>query len=175
MLQRSDAGLRVRLSLDKALNDLPWEYLYRPDRLDAEGVSGFLLLDPRISLVREDAHPRIVCDAIAGKHRLAFVGALWEKGADEWKVWEEYEKLKDALRPVARFVSPDFKKATDPTAFTVKASQPIAIFHYAGHCDFDQDGRAFLVREMAHSGSLAGADTCYVDDLAASLKPPAHA
>src|SRR5688572_18881174 len=52
MVRKPGAGLRIRLVLDESLTDLPWEYLYRPDRLQHEGISGFLLLDPTISLVR---------------------------------------------------------------------------------------------------------------------------
>ena len=46
-------GLRLRLCLDDDLIDLPWEFLYRRDVEAPAARGGFLLLDGRISLVRE--------------------------------------------------------------------------------------------------------------------------
>ena len=170
VLRRPAAGLRLRLALDEALNDLPWEYVQRPDRVQGEGLSGFLLLDPRISLVREAAQPRIALEPITGKQRLAVVGTLWEGKADIWKVGEEYQQLEAALKPVARYIRPSYAEATSRTAFAPSAGGDVAIFHYAGHCDFDREGRAFLVREMPSSGDLEKADRVYVDALAPSLR-----
>ena len=48
-------GVRIRLALDETLVDLPWEYVLRPDRRHDNAMSSFLLLDPRISLVRQQA------------------------------------------------------------------------------------------------------------------------
>jgi hypothetical protein len=45
-------GLRLRLCLDTRLVDLPWEWTWRPDAIDEDSLSGFLALNPRISLVR---------------------------------------------------------------------------------------------------------------------------
>src|SRR6186713_895569 len=42
MVKKPNTGLRIRLVLDESLVNLPWEYLYRPDRLNTEGISGFL-------------------------------------------------------------------------------------------------------------------------------------
>ena len=53
-------GLRLRLCLDDDLIDLPWEFLYRRDVEAPAARSGFLLLDGRISLVREP--PVLVLD-----------------------------------------------------------------------------------------------------------------
>lgn len=58
VLARPNRGLRIRLGMDASLLDLPWEYLYRPDCL-GQGISGFLLLDPSISMVRHAADERI--------------------------------------------------------------------------------------------------------------------
>ena len=57
--------LRVQLSFVEESADLaslPWEYLYRPDRGQAQGVSGFLLMDPCLSMVRMAASKRINCE-----------------------------------------------------------------------------------------------------------------
>jgi CHAT domain len=164
--QRPQGGLRIRLALDVSLIDLPWEYTYRPDRLDTEGVSGFLLLDPRISLVREAADPHIALKPITGRQKLAFIGALWEGGADHWEVRTEFDLLKAALKPVSAYVSPWFEAAADAFGPELRDA---AILHYAGHCDIEADGRAYLVRQVPNAGSLARTQVVYVDDLAAML------
>src|SRR4029079_12263374 len=93
-------GLRIRLSLDPDLMNLPWEYLYRPDSEDADSISNFLMLDPTISIVREDSNPRIRITPISGKQQLMFVGTFWQDGTDRWEVTTEYNKLRSALAPV---------------------------------------------------------------------------
>lgn len=168
-LGSSGSGLRIRLALDESLMDLPWEYCYRPDRLASDGISGFLLLDPQISLVREAANPRISLDPIAGKQRMAFVGTLWQGNVDGWEVRKEFDLLRQALKPVASYMAPAFATAASEDAFSANLQRGAAIFHYAGHCDFDADGRAFLVREFPGWGSLQKSHKLYLDDLARVL------
>jgi hypothetical protein len=76
--RRPNGGLRIRLDMDETLGDLPWEYVRRPDRPDAGAMSGFLLLDASISMVRQRVDPTIDVEPIKGRQSLAFVGTLWE-------------------------------------------------------------------------------------------------
>ena len=95
-----DNGLRIRLCLDKALVDLPWEYLYRPDAFGQE-LKNFLALDARISIVREA--PRFTHKARPSRRRqrLLFAGTpFWVNGSDRWQVEEERQQLLHALEPV---------------------------------------------------------------------------
>jgi CHAT domain len=50
-----DEGLRLRLRLDNALGNFPWEYIYIHDGRGERTSSGFLALDPRISIARHEA------------------------------------------------------------------------------------------------------------------------
>ena len=169
VLARSRWGLRIRLAMDESLLDLPWEYVYRPDRMQQDGMSGFLLLDPSISMVRHPADRRIEIEPITGRQRLAFVGALWEGKKDNWEVRKEFELLRQGLKAVARYIKPEFATARSTKAFAATRPGQAAIFHYAGHCDFDERGRAYLVREVPTSGPLSSEDILYIDDLARSL------
>ncbi len=167
--RRPEAGLRLRLVLDASLVDLPWEYVRRPDRRQGAGLSGFLLLDARISLVREAAHPGIELTPITGRQRLAFVGALWEGQKDGWEVRKEFAQICAALKSVSRFIAPAFATATQHDAFAADEEGEAAIFHYAGHCDMDGQARAFLVRELPATGALEPERQAYIEDLALGL------
>jgi len=164
-------GLRIRLVMDPSLMDLPWEYVTRPDRrLDGGGhVSDFLLLDPSISMVRQAADASIALTPIAGKQRLTFVGTFWEGMRDMWEVGKEFRLLGEALTPVASFIKADFALASDPKTIAAKSLAGTAIFHYAGHTDFDEKGRAFVIKELPTSRVLAAKDRIYIHDLAPHL------
>jgi hypothetical protein len=162
-------GLRIRLDMDGALIDLPWEYLYRPDRPQSAGLSGFLLYDQAISLVRLKAARRLALAPIAGAQRLNFVGTLWEGRRDGWEVWREFDQLRSALKPVAKYVTSEFAVASDLDVFDAGIEADTALFHYAGHCDFDRAGRPFCVRELPASGDLAQAQKTWISDLARTL------
>jgi hypothetical protein len=161
-----DCALRIRLAMDASLTDLPWEYVYRPDHMDSNGLSGFLLLDPKISMLRESPNPRVAIEPIARHEDLNFVGTLWEGQVDGWEVRTEFNLLRDALKPISNYILPTFSIASDKVAFRRGA----AILHYAGHCDSDPDGRSYLIRELPRSGRLEQTDKIYIDELAASLR-----
>src|SRR5687767_14314527 len=152
---RAGAGLRIRLSMDPPLMDLPWEYVCRPDRAATAGMSSFLLLDPSISMVRHAADASVKLSPIGERQRLAFVGTFWEGKKDAWEVGKEFALLKQALAPVAAYFRPDFTVASSVRALDAKGLAGAAIFHYAGHVDFDEDGRSFLVKELPTTRALS--------------------
>jgi hypothetical protein len=163
-------ALRLLLHMDGDLAQLPWEYVYRPDHAGADQMSGFLLLDPKISLLRRISRPEQPSKPFAGKERLAFVGALWDDGRDHWKVRHEFEELRAALKPVSEYLWLDYGLGSDDEAFASRLELGASIFHYGGHCDFDEAGAAYLLREMPCSYSMRSAPKAYVRDVAASLR-----
>ena len=169
VLARPRCGLRIRLALEGSLLDLPWEYVYRPDRLHEDGISGFLLLDPSLSMVRHAADPGLHVTPISGRQQLAFVGTLWEGRRDGWEVRDEFDRLSQALRPVSLYIQPEFEVASESRDLDASDKEEAGIFHYAGHCDVDADGRAFMIRELPVSRGLAPRDLVYIDDIAPSL------
>lgn len=169
VLGRPGCGLRIRLAMDASLLDLPWEYVYRPDRMDRDGLSGFLLLDPSLSMVRHAADSGVHTAPISGRQQLAFVGTLWEGRKDGWAVWEEFDRLRQALRPVSRYIQPEFEVASESRDLDASDTEATGIFHYAGHCDFDAGGRAFMIRELPVSRGLAPQDLVFIDEVAPTL------
>ena len=162
-------GIRIRLVMDPELMDLPWEYVRRPDRRGTAGLSGFLLLDPSISMVRHAADATVTMAPISGQQRLTFVGTFWEGRRDGWEVGKEFALLSEALTPVARYLEPDFIVTTNSERLLSTPLGTTAIFHYAGHVDFADDGSAFLVKELPTSRSLTTADTIDITELAPGL------
>ena len=166
---RPNTGLRIRLDMDASLVDLPWEYVRRRDREGAGLMSGFLLLDPLISMVRQRGDANIAIEAIEGRQSLSFVGTMWETGGDLWLVKKEFGLLRQALKPIADFIEPKFATATKATAFEPERQGAAAIFHYAGHCYFDDDGRPYLAREVPKSRRIGIERKFYVEALAPAL------
>jgi len=167
-VRRRNRGLRIRLAFDKTLIDLPWEYVYRPDRIESDALSGFLLLEPTISMVRMPAQPMTSLAPVTGKQTLDFIGAFWQGSLDGWEVWKEYDLLRTALKPVAKYLSMRFTIAAD--AFGEDWSTSSAIFHYAGHCDFGSDGRTYLIQEMPTESAPSTAPRYYMEDLANAMR-----
>ena len=156
-------GLRLRLCLDDDLIDLPWEFLYRPDVEAPAARSGFLLLDGRISLVREP--PSIVAapaETDRTQHGL-FVGALFNDGSDAFAVRVEHQSLAKAMRPIKNLLTFDFVRADDTASMDEALRTGCDLFHYAGHTDI-VEGRGMLVqllraealREFRDAGVFSG-------------------
>ena len=144
-----DAGLRVRLCLDSALVDLPWECLYRPDAAGTSPAAGFLALDSRISQVREA--PRRLADTSPARRQqhLLFAGApFMVRGKDFWGVEPERQQLLAALKPVDDFLSVESVTGAQMSFEASLARAPVDIFHYSGHTDTPADGEGFLVEDL---------------------------
>ena len=168
VLRNPGRGLRIRLAVDTNLIDIPWEYAYRPDNKKNDGISGFLLLDPTISMVRELPNPRIRIEPVKGKQQLQFAGTLWDNNKDGWAVKTEFDKINESLKPVSKYIDTSFRISARNDAFKMNDKNQSTIFHYAGHCDVDENGEGHLIREMPQTdkGKLK---TIRADDLAKDL------
>ncbi len=144
-----DDGLRIRLCLDSALVDLPWECLYRPEATGQDTAAGFLALDSRISLVREAPGRSAGTSPTRRKQHLLFAGApFMVRGEDWWGVEPERQKLLEALKPVNDFLSVESVTGAQMSFEASLARAPADIFHYSGHTDASADGTGFLVEDM---------------------------
>ena len=174
---KTNLGLRVRLCLDEDLIDLPWEFLYRPDSDSPASLSGFLLTDDRISLVREP--PTIAQANWPADHtqRGLFVGTYFDDQSDMWGVRAEYDSLVKALHAHKRLIEMDFSRADDGTEITARLETGVDFFHYAGHVEL-ADGRGAMLslansqgfRQQLDSLKSANHPDCYwSDELAPKL------
>lgn len=143
-------GLRVRLCLDKDLIDLPWEFLYRSDGIDEDGLAGFIVLNPRISLVRE-APILIYKPSLSDEpQRLVFAGTPYiVQGKDAWGIEDEYRRLSLSLNQVVEkgFLSIDPYITSNGDNIERALVEPAAFFHYSGHTD-EENGQSYLTKEL---------------------------
>jgi hypothetical protein len=128
-----ELGLRIRLCLDEDIIDLPWEFLYRPDVDAPAASSGFLLMDGRVSLVREPPSVVSTRQITDRTQRGLFVGTFFDDGSDEWAVEVEYKSLGQALRPVRTLMSLAFARADSSSGIEQVLATGCDVFHYAGH------------------------------------------
>lgn len=148
-----EEGLRLRLCLDETLIDAPWEFLYRPDALEDEMMSGFLALNPRLSLVREAPVESSKLEPTEGQQRMVIMGAYQVGNRDPWQVGIERQKLVEALQPVKRFLKVDDKFTTAAESSIEDAlNTPLSVFHYIGHVEIE-NSRGYLAREITSPDS----------------------
>lgn len=166
---RAGSGIRIRVVADGELIDLPWEYVVRPDRAAAGGLSSFLLFDPALSLVRLAPRSDLRLPRIDGPQRLNYIGTFWEGRVDRWEVWREFDQLRRGLLPMRRYLEPQFAVASDLDVFDEGIEAGTAIFHYAGHVDFDSRRRPVCIREMPSSAQLTDARVIGMGDVARAL------
>jgi CHAT domain-containing protein len=170
-----ELGLRLRLCLDDDLIDLPWEFLYRPDVEESTAQSGFLLMDGRISLVRE---PATVVSAPTPDNRTQrglFVGTYFDDGSDTWRVEVEHGSLAKAMRPLHKLIGFEFVRADAADRVESLLAEGCDLFHYAGHTEIAQ-GRGAMVQlvRSAVIDALVAADQTNVGGAAFAAGGSAH-
>ena len=132
------AGLRLRLVLDDArVANLPWEYTYWAPSGAADGLAGFLALDPRLSLVRHEAMPAAPAPLRAGWPLRLVVGLAAPRDLPALDLQTERTLIEEALGGVhgVEVVCVDHLTLSRLEA----ACQKAHIFHFAGHANFVWD------------------------------------
>ena len=138
-------GIRLRLCLAEEMIDLPWEYLYRPDVDAPEARNGFLLMDERVSLVREPPTLATRSGVVKDKQRCIFVGATFDDGNDHWSVEAECLSLTRSLNGLRDVIEIESAFGNDSERIDALLDAGCDFFHYGGHVDITDD-QAQLVR-----------------------------
>ncbi len=170
---KPDQGLRIRLRLEPELSDLPWEYIYVKEPGPQADLSGFAILNPRVSFVRHEALALraewFEPPASAEKRRVVIAMATPEDDGDYPRLEDLPEEQHEidvalhrvrgidpvflphkygAIRPGAPIDSASFDQVKDALA------QPTDIFHFSGHGVFEgrpvagssgRDGKAWII------------------------------
>lgn len=160
-------GLRVRLCLDSVLIDLPWECLFRPDADERDIESGFLALNPRISLVREAPQSLDQERRSHVKTHLFYAGVPYmQDGSDIWTTDESLQNIQHALQPVSDYIEVEAFIAGQGKLETKLLENQIDIFHYTGHVHL-QAGAGYLTEEIRSDTDL---DLLHASRLASYLR-----
>lgn len=131
-------GLRLRLVLDDArVANLPWEYVYWSHTGEADGLDGFLALDPRLSLVRHEAMPVAPAPLRAGWPLRLVVGLAAPRDLPALDLEAERTLIEEALGGVHGVEVICVDHLTVPRLEA--ACQNAHIFHFAGHANFVWD------------------------------------
>src|SRR5262245_40106627 len=137
-------GMRLRLSLDSTLDDLPWEFLCQQD--------DFLALNPRSPIVRyiQGASP---CSLVKVEYPLQVLVVI-AKPSDEVPLdtSAEKESITEALKPLEQqgLVRLTFIEGPNTWEHMMDAFLPnrTHILHFIGHGTFDdKNGEGVLVME----------------------------
>jgi len=172
----ADEGLRLRLRMDNALADLPWEYAYIDDRAGDEAgpktANGFLMLDPRIALVRHEA-VHVPGDWFTPRPRRRIVVAMASPEGEPvlTHLPTEQRRLKEVLRAIPgvtavfmpEYASDEAVADRPPPSTTLTdllgalaTSEPTDIFHFAGHARFRRQSGPF--QPLEGTGEIVMAD-----------------
>jgi hypothetical protein len=147
--------LRLRLMLEGALHNLPWEYVLLNQGGGEATPTDFLGLSPDISIVRHQAATIPAWDVTAELPALLVAALASPEGPPELNLAKEREALTAALKD-RDDIKVVWKDAA--TKDTLLADVPQAhLFHFAGH--------GVLKLEMADQpGTFAGAGSIVLDD-----------
>lgn len=136
-----EEGLRLRLRLAPELADIPWEYMYIQRGNGEKDTTGFLALDPRISVVRHEAVP-VGADMVTkprSRRLLLALASPAEAGCDSLDLDRELNNMKRALAGV-KGIELDVLENATLERLNESLLRNTDVFHFAGHGNFRQTG-----------------------------------
>ena len=130
-----DEGLRLRLTLDPALSEYPWEALWVARQQGLKDATGFLALDPRVSIVRDLPAQGPLPDGAPAVGDRRVVAALSDPvipGRARLQLDAERLNLEEAFRDVPGMT---VDVLPQPTADSLadRLADGADVFHYVGH------------------------------------------
>jgi hypothetical protein len=146
-------GLRLRLRLLRELAHLPWEYIYLQEEGEEPATSNFLVLDPRISIVRHEAIAIPPERIPPGDTRRILLTMATPKPHEKYKPLDhlpiEQLKITEALSEVKGtdvHCLPDYGGVVewetipgarlDQVQAKIQKFEHVDVFHFSGHGDF---------------------------------------
>jgi RNA polymerase subunit RPABC4/transcription elongation factor Spt4 len=148
-------GLRLRLRLDSLLVDIPWEYMYIQRGKGGKDETGFLALDPQVSIVRHEALG-VSGDLDRTPRTRRVVAALAspeQPGYDPLNLDEELANLEKVLSGLPNLELEPVPDATIDALYT-QLEPGADIFHFAGHGQFKETGPGESLRSILGEGEL---------------------
>lgn len=138
---QQDQGLRLCLQLAPALFSVPWEYLYMQREKGKKDSTGFLALDPSISIVRHHAliRPSAFNLDPAERRLLLVMASPRGDGFPNLDLDQDRAILSEALNATPGITLDPLPDATIQM-FAQRLQNHTDIVHFAGHGVFKQTG-----------------------------------
>ncbi len=139
-----DEGLRIGLHVDPELADIPWEYTWVARQRGQRDSTGFVALDPDVSLVRyETAQGGVATTPLETRDRrvVALLADPESPTTQRLDLAVERRNLETALEGIPGVTCDVRENATIADLFEAMADGA-DVFHFAGHGEAD---RLFLV------------------------------
>jgi RNA polymerase subunit RPABC4/transcription elongation factor Spt4 len=162
-------GLRLRLRLAPALASIPWEYMYVQRGAGEKDSTGFLALDPRISIVRHEALP-VSGDFYEAPRPRRLLVALASPEGDGYQpldLAQERANMEEALRGVPGIQLDFVEPATvQRVSDALLAGADVCgadvcgadVFHFAGHGVFQSTGLGTSIGSIVGEGAVVLVD-----------------
>ncbi len=129
-----EGGLRLRLRLPPLLSVLPWEYVYVDRVGNPDSMDGFLSLNPRVTIIRDEVQPTpSTLEPLSGPIKIVAAFATPE-GMPELNLEQEKHNLHAALDNQPGLLPTYLEQATLDELLT--AIHSAGVFHFAGHGQF---------------------------------------
>jgi hypothetical protein len=154
LLHAQEKGLRLRLLLEGALHNVPWEYALLNRGGGEATTTDFLALLPNVSIVRHQAATLPAWEIETALPARLVVALSSPSGYASLHLDEERRLIERALEHNPRVEATFVAKAT---AETLLPEGQAHLFHFAGHGDFER-------RMGAQPGTVEGEGVIVLDD-----------
>ncbi len=149
-----EQGLRLRLLLPLELATFPWEYMYRQRGGGEKDATGFLALDPRISITRQEIlAPKRGRDN-SPKIRRLLVAMASPVDSINLDLDQERENLTKAFQNSSTNIKLDFLEDATADGLGKKLREVVDILHFAGHGGFEEMGQGLSMGTVTGQGSI---------------------
>jgi hypothetical protein len=147
------SGLRLRLRLPLALAGLPWEYLYIQRAEGSRDATGFLALDPRLSITRHEALP-VAAEVDASPRPRRLLAALASPANEAPLDLTKERSVIEAATTGVPGLRVDVLADVTAESLLDGLAQNADLFHFAGHGVFEQTGLGMRPGSITGQGAL---------------------
>lgn len=149
-----EQGLRLLLRLSPELAGFPWEYIYRQRGGGEKDETGFLALDPRISITRQEIlAPKIDLDN-KPKSRRMLVALASPVDNERLELEKERENLQKAFQNSLTNIKLDFLEDATVEGLGKELRETVDILHFAGHGSFEETGQGESFGSVTGEGTI---------------------
>ncbi|HET92200.1 MAG TPA: CHAT domain-containing protein [Chloroflexi bacterium] len=154
LVRAQERGLRLRLLLEGALHNVPWEYVLLNRGGGEAATTDFLALLPNVSIVRHQAATLPAWGVEAALPARLVMALAGPSGYAALDLDEEQRLIVRALEKTPHIEATFIPEAT---AETLLPEGPAHLFHFAGHGDFER-------RMGAQPGTVEGEGMIVLED-----------